>query len=181
MEQVKYKFSTKMRILTASYETIVSVYEDRVVIKRIGRTGGLPSDSTISFRDATAISWGNAVGRSWITFTIPGTVTRGAQYVTTVRPGQFAFSGPYIPYEDPFSIVFGLYEVENAEYYFRKIKKLFDTYKTNTATEQNTVSNTTIYQDGVMDKLRKLKELKDLDILNEEEYEEKRIKLLSEI
>ena len=181
MAEFKFKFCTSMRILTAHYESNVSVYDDKVVIERTGKTGGLPSDSTIYFRDATAVSWGEAVGRSWITFSVPGVVTRAQQVVTAVRPGQIAFApGPYIPYDDPFSVVFGLREEYESENNYQKIKKLFDAYKAKAA-EQSAVSNTMIYQDSVMDKLRKLKELKDMGILNGEEYEEKRVKLLSEI
>lgn len=181
MEKAKYQFVAKMWTVTANYESHVCAYGDRVVITRTGRTGGLPSDSTIYFRDTTSVSWGSAAGRSWITFTVPGVAANGNQIVTAVQPGTIAFSGPNIPYQDPFSVVFGMNQENDARWYYGKIKAIFDEYKSNSAVQQPVMHTTQVYQDSVMDKLRKLKELKDMGVLNEAEYEAKRQKLIEEI
>lgn len=181
MEKPKYQFVTKMWTVTANYESHVCVYDDKVIITRTGRTGGLPAESTVHFRDATSVSWGKAAGRAWITFTVPGMATSGHQVVTAVAPGTIVFDGPNIPYQDPFSIVFGMKQENDASWYYGKIKAVFDQYKANTNTQKPIVQTIEARQDSVMDKLMKLKELKDVGILSDEEYEEKRKKLLSEI
>lgn len=180
MEKSEFEFYSKVKTIQASYEINVAVYTDKVIVTRKGRTGGLPEDLTIRFRDTTSVSFGAAAGRSWVTFTVPGAAARGSNIVTAVTPGTIAMSGPYIPYNDPCSLVFGLWCEDDAKQMYKRIKRLFEEYKQIHGDEQAVVAQM-IHQDSAVDKLKKLKDLKDLGILSDEEFEEKRKKLLDEI
>lgn len=173
-----YSFATEMRTLMEAYKSKVCVSKNKVVVKREGKTS-LPAETTIYFKDATAVSWGTAVGRSWISFTVPGATSLGRNAVITSNKVAVGFSGPHIPYDDSFSIVFGMRQENEARKHFNAIKKIFDEYKDRSI--DSPVSVTTIQQDSAMDKLKKLKELKEMGILSDAEYEEKRQKLLTEI
>lgn len=175
----EYSFATEMRTLMEAYKSVVRVSKNKVVVRREGKTS-LPAETTIYFRDATAVSWGNSVGRSWISFTVPGATSLGrSAVVTSSNKIAVGFSGPNIPYEDSFSIVFGMRQENEAKKHFHAIKKMFDEYKEGSI--NTPISMTTVQQDSAVDKLKKLKELKDLGVLSDAEYEEKRRKLLSEI
>jgi len=178
LESEEYSFSTEMRTLMEAYKSKVSVSKNKVVVKREGRTS-LPAETTIYFKDATAVSWGATVGRSWISFTVPGATSLGRNAVVTSNKVAVGFSGPYVPYDDSFSVVFGMKQENEARKHFNVIKKMFDEYKDRSVDAP--VTMTAIQQESAVDKLRKLKELKDLGILNDREYEEKRQKLLAEI
>lgn len=175
MSELIHHFSTKITILQGSYSTNVKVYEDHVDLTREGRTG-LPKQLTIFYDNATSVFYGKYV-RPYICFTVPGGLPNN-QVVTAIRPGEAVFStGAQLSYTDPFTIIGGMHE--NLEPHYKIIKNVFDEYKKNAS--NTPVVNQSIVQENALDKLKKLKELFDMGILSEAEYEEKKGKLLSEI
>lgn len=179
-KQIKHSFSTSLTIIGAHYESNVSVFSDKVLILRKGYTGKLPLESTIYFENTTAITFGHSF-RSWISFSVPGAYQAQSNVVTAIKPGQVVIGGNNpIPYNDPFSVVFGSSNSDYAETHYQKIQKIYDEYKKAHHSSTSSVTNV-VQQDGALDKIKKLRELYDLGILSTEEYEEKRLKLLNEI
>lgn len=179
MSEVLYQFSTKIMVLTGSFKTDVLVYEDHIDIMREGRTV-LPKESTVFFETASTITHGYHV-RPYITFVVPGSQINSSQVVAALNPSQamFATAVPQLPYNDPFSVVGATNEKVQFEEHFNAIKSIFDKYKGLHARRE--LSQPVAEQDGPIDKLKKLKELADLGIISDSEYEEKRRKLLDQI
>lgn len=176
MSELIHHFSTKLTIIQGSYTNNVMVYDDHVDITREGRTT-LPKQLTIFFDTATSVFYGKNV-RPFISFTVPG---RGSDnhIVTALRPGESVIpTGMQLSYNDPFTIIGGIHE--NLETHYKIIKKVFDDYKKNVSAAP-AINQTVVQQEDALDKLKKLKELYDLGVLTEAEFEEKKKKLLSEI
>lgn len=175
----EYEFTSEMHTLIQHYTTCVYVFKDSVMINRVGTLNGLPSDITLYYRDITAIQLGSMSGRPRITFTVPGMSIGSNALSAPVTKSVSIASANVDHYTDPCSIVFGLNEVGEAQKCCDIIKRYFHNYKAN---EQTTKLGAMVPQyDGPVDKLKKLKDLKDMGILSDAEYEEKRQKLLSEI
>lgn len=180
-EKVLFEFTTKLRGAYVHYTTSVKVYDEKVEINRVGKTGGLPKSSTIYFENVTSIIKGGTGGvvlkRDWITFTVPGSVQLNNDIVQVTKPGKVYVES--IPFKDPFSIVFGM-DIKDDEFdnLYSQVLKYYNIYKNNN--KKNNVSQV-IQQTDSLDKIKKLKELYDLDIISKEEYEEKKKKLMEEV
>ena len=173
MSDPLYQFTTKLRTIQESVRITVLVFKDHAVIQREGRTSH-PRECSIDFRYTQDITFSHKT-REWITFHVAGHVVSHT-VVTAVKPGTITLGG-YVPYEDPYSVVFGL--SDPGEAYYKKTKAVFDEFKANYV--EPSIPATTIAEESALDKLKKLKELKDMGVLSDEEYEEKRKALLNQI
>ncbi len=81
------------------------------------------------------------------------------------------------PFDDEYSIIFRKDNAQ-AEKYIQRIKEIYQEFKNN---HTPNVVNNVVQEESAIEKLKKLKEIYDLNIITEEEYEEKRNKLLQEI
>lgn len=177
-----HTFDTSVKALGLEYDTSVYVFPDKIRIFRSGRLSGLPEENTIYFRDVTSVVSGDLNGIAWITFVIPGagSVIGGRQNAVAVGGGAITLTQTVtIPYNDPGAIVFARNEEHVAKREYQVIKEYYDSFKSIEHPQVMTVN--AVQQDSAVDKLKKLKELKDMGILSDEEYEEKRRKLLAEI
>lgn len=174
-----YFSSTKMSAVGGRYSTEVSVYSDRVTIRRKGATGGLPKEMILLFENIAAVISGSQSGRAWISFSVPGIYNATSNTVTAVKPGSITFTSK-IPYNDPCSVVYGMGEKQQAEKDCSEINKIFMKYKTAARTKYSAPAPV-IMQESALDSLKKLKELYSMGIITEEEYNEKREKLMASI
>ena len=81
------------------------------------------------------------------------------------------------PFDDEYSIIFRKDNAQ-AEKYIRRIQEIYQEFKNN---HTPSAVNNVVQGESAIEKLKKLKEIYDLNIITEEEYEEKRNKLLQEI
>ncbi len=174
-----YSCHTKLAVIGSKYSSTVYAYSDRVEIHREGKTA-LPKDMTLFFDDITVISGGNSSGRSWISFSVPGMFNAGRGVVTAAKPGQIVIAGPTIPYDDPCTVMYGLGEKREAEEDCRQINEIFMTYKAESR-KRKEVGAPSIMQESALDQLKKLKELFDMGVITEAEYNEKREKRMKDI
>ncbi len=183
MAECLHSFSTNTHLIGSKYLTEVFVYSDRIVITRTGKTV-LAKEMTISFDDITAITPGGPVwGNSWISFSVPGVQKVHQNTVMIGKPnrqGQVAFSGDARPFMDPCSVVYEKGQQEQALEDYRVINDIYMKYKT-AMRDKHAGNVSAIMQESSLDQLKKLKELYDLGIINDAEYNEKREKLLQQI
>ena len=158
-------------------ETNVEVYPDCVDMKRKGKTGMFPIENTIYFSEVSSITFGKQGNDSWITFVAPGNRGNGPVMATRMTSKLTVASGPSLPLDDPNTIFFRKVAADVAESYYRKIQEIFTQYRNHYLAAQAAI----VQSESAVDTLKKLKELIDLGILSEAEYEEKRQKLLNEI
>ena len=118
----KYEFETKIWIFRAKYRTFVRVFDDRVVIERFGRTGNLPKESTVFFRDISGILYGCAGRYTWIRFVVPN-------IVTAVKPNLYAIDNWESLHIDPYAVIFSAKQKQEAMVHYGKIQELFVAYK----------------------------------------------------
>ena len=155
----------------------VKVFADRVEIKRDTKWK-VAKQTTIYFDSVTAISHKMSKGllqsEQWITFAVPGV----RQYmVVAVEPGTYVTNSQMAPFDDEYSIIFRKDNAQ-AEKYIRRIQEIYQEFKNN---HTPSAVNNVVQGESAIEKLKKLKEIYDLNIITEEEYEEKRNKLLQEI
>ena len=81
------------------------------------------------------------------------------------------------PFDDEYSMIFRKDNAQ-AEKYIRRIQEIYQEFKNN---HTPSAVNNVVQGESAIEKLKKLKEIYDLNIITEEEYEEKRNKLLQEI
>lgn len=177
----KFEFKTGFSTLVQNYTCMVYVFQDRVVINRLGKLNGLPGDVTIYFRDVTSIQYASAqMGmRPRISLTVPGSAMGSTTMAAPMTKNLTVASTNVNHYDDPCSIIFPLDPSEEAKKYCEMIKQYYNEYKANEQVPLQVA--TIIQQESAVDKLKKLKELKDMGILSDSEYEEKRQKLLYEV
>ena len=156
----------------------VDVYENRIEISRETRWK-VEKNTILYFEDITAIKHKDTGGmfcsEQWISFTVPG-VNPG--YVRTAEMGKMYIDvgGEQTPFTDENSIIFRK-DNPNVKEYYQIMQEAFGKYKDKT----NNSNSTVIVQETAMDKLKKLKELFDMGIIDQTEYESKKRKLLDEI
>lgn len=151
------------------YETHVTIYADRAEIKRKGMTGNLPMESTAFFSDTNGVASGKASGRTWISFIVPGAYQAPVTRIQATKQPNVS-SGGDIPYSDPFSIVSGVGDGGRFAKYAEQIQEIFSKYK---SSHKEGASVIQAAEDNTLDKLKKLKELHDLGVLTDEEFEAK--------
>lgn len=179
MNEVLYEFKSKLTIIGRKYETHVQIYEDRAEIRREGVTGALPKEGTAFFSDMTGVSYGSRSGRTWISFIVPGTFQAQPAIIrTTNKGGISAATVNAIPYDDPFSVVSGMGARADFEQHAKRINEIYAEYK---SSHSAPAAVPVVSQESAIDKLKKLKELNDLGIISDEEFAEKKQKLMAEI
>lgn len=176
-----HEFSTDVSGLLVNYTNLVCVFEDRVVILRNGNfsLNRLPGEITIFYKDISSILFADEYGRARITITVPGMMASVTTASAVVGKGISVGGAEMDYYSDPCTIVFGMHQVEKAREQYNIIRKAYDKFKSTVKDAAGAV--VAVQQDSAVDKLKKLKEIKDIGILSDSEYEEKRQKLLSEI
>ena len=154
----------------------VKVFADRVEIKRDTKWK-VAKQTTIYFDSVTAISHKMSKGllqsEQWITFAVPGV---RQDMVVAVEPGTYVTNSQMAPFDDEYSIIFRKDNAQ-AEKYIRRIQEIYQEFKNN---HTPSAVNNVVQGESAIEKLKKLKEIYDLNIITEE-YEEKRNKLLQEI
>lgn len=179
-KQSQYSFSVETSwTIFSKYTSHVRIYRDCIKIKRVGRVGDIPEEVTIPFDSITSITYTKDSNYmlSYIAFT--GLSNSTSQSINGLNMGKMMVaSSSANPWSDPYGIVFKLKMYETVEPYYKKMVEVFEAYKREQSgpKRQNIIVN-----DSSVDKLKKLKELKDLGIITSAEYEKKREKLLSEI
>lgn len=165
-----------------NYDWLVQVYNNRVVILREGvLRPGLQENTTIYFDDVTAITYSYGNGFCSIRFLIPNMQNTSDQLIMTHKLGKknsMSFS------------VFDEASVDNVNYsirdrgerlkeYHKQILEIYNKYRERKC--QLASESTAASKESALDKLKKLKELHDLGIISDDEYAEKRQKMLDEI
>lgn len=179
-EEIEYTFSVETRwTLFAKYTSHVTICHDKVKIERVGRVGDIPEEVTIRYDDVSSITYTKDTNAmvSYIAFV--GLSNCNSQSITGVSIGKTVVGGTSAnPWSDPHGIVFKMDMYDEVKPYYKKMVEVFDEYKRKHAmpSVQNVYAN-----ESAMDKLRKLKELRNLDIITDAEYKEKREKILAEI
>lgn len=180
MDTVLYEFSVATRwTLFASFTSDVKVYENRVHIERTGRLDSVPEEVTVYFDNVSGINYTKDTDYllSYISFT--GMSQSSAQSITGMEIGKVMVgTASANPWKDPYGIVFKLNMYEEGKEYYQKLLEIFNNYKNSQKPKVATNNNP---QESSLDKLKKLKDLYDAGIITEQEYEEKRLKLLDEI
>ena len=180
MNKKIYEFSVETRwTIPAKYTSNVTVYEDRVEIARSGRLNALPEKVTVYFANVSSVVYTKDTDYilSYISFT--GVSSSKSQSLNAVSIGNVtAGIASANPWKDPYGIVFKLDMYQEGKEFYQKINAAFEKYRQNNT---RPVTHNVITQESSVDKLKKLKDLKDLGIITEHEYEEKRLKLLAEI
>lgn len=176
----KYLFSAETPWnIFAKYTSRVYLCHDRVKIRREGRVGDIPEEVTVYFDQIASITYTKDTNYmlSYIAFT--GLSNAKAQSISGFNVGDMMFAGSSLnPWSDPYGIVFKMGLYDKMKPYYKKMVEAFEKYKSSHSTPS---VQSVVMGESSMDKLKKLKELKELDIITEEEYQEKRAKILSEI
>lgn len=176
-----HEFSTEVSGLLVKYTNWVYVFEDKVVVSRTGSfsINRLPGEITLFYKDISSMLFADEYGRARITITVPGMMASVTTASAVVGKG-ISIGGAEMDYfSDPCTIVFGMHQVEKAREEYNIIRKAYDRFKSTVKDAAGAV--VAVQQESAVDKLKKLKELKDMGIIDDFEYEEKRQKLLSEI
>lgn len=180
MDTVLYEFSVKSRwTLFSNFTSHVKVYENRVHIERDGRLDSIPEEVTVHFDNVSGINYTKNTDYllSYISFT--GMSQSNAQSITGLEVGNVMMATASAnPWNDPYGIVFKLNMYDEGKEYYQKLLEIFNNYK---STQQSKVSANNNPQESALDQLKKLKELYDAGIVTEQEYEEKRVKLLERV
>ncbi len=174
MDQVLLSFTTDTGFLRGKLHAEVKLYSDRIEIYR--DTHWAVSKQTVLFFDnITSVSFRPSkypISEQWIKFTVPGSDSG----VTVAVPANSVVLEVQAPFTDENVIIFKKND-DQAEKYFQTIQKAYSQYRSAMRTQpaQATIA------ESPLDKLKKMKELLDLGVISQAEYEEKRIKLLQEI
>lgn len=176
MEEKVFSFISDCGIFKGKMHSEIDVYEDRIEIIRDTKWK-VAKNTIIYFENITSITHkqgGFAVSEQWITFSVPG-VNPG--YIRTADMGTtYIDLGSQAPWTDENSIIFRKDNCE-VEGYYKKIQEVYGNYRKN----KGEAKMVNVTEESPLDKLKKLKDLYDLGIINDSEYEEKRDKLLQKI
>lgn len=160
-----------------SYTTTVKVFFDHVEVVKEGRTGDVPPTFTIFFEHLISVNCYKSFDYpgAWLSFSTMGGA-QGGQSIGMVNVGKFAIGSAIAnPWSDPYSINFKRSNYESVQSFAEEINSVFNLYRKHK-------SNLVVKEsESALDKLKKLKELLELGILSQAEYEEKKQKLMSEI
>lgn len=160
-------FSAKL-----SESTTVKLYSDRIEIERTKQSfiSTLPPSTTVYFKDIKGINY-----RKY------GLLSFDTSYISFagLSPELSATSGN--PHQDPYGIIFFKGDFEKRRGDYNKMVAAYTSFRENASSIQSNISSNSPSTESAMDKLKKLKELHSLGILTDAEYEEKRVKLISEI
>lgn len=171
-----FSFISECGVFRGKMHSEVTIYEERIEIVRDTKWKVAPK-TILYYEDITSIvhkKGGFAVGEQWISFSVPGVNPR---YMRTADMGTtyIDLGIDQAPWTDENSIIFRKDNNEVTKY-FEKIQEVYGNYKRNKRND-----NIKVTDESSMDRLRKLKELYDLGILDKTEYEEKRTKLVQDI
>jgi len=195
MDWVIYECSgtVKSPLFWEKYDWVLKLFENRVEIVRNGkiRAGGPAKEAIIYFDDVTSVVFGSCdiIGGTvdtWIAFIVPGVQNTNATMSTTNITGGFSLSSvssssvaEQPQWDNTYAVIRrdkrGEQTLKQA---YEVIREYYDKYRhsasADSAPQRNSVE--TPYE-----KLKMLKGLHDMGILNAEEYEEKRRVLLADL
>ena len=166
MEEI-FSFISDCGLARGKMHAEVKVFADRVEIKRDTKWK-VAKQTTIYFDSVTAISHKMSKGllqsEQWITFAVPGV---RQDMVVAVEPGTYVTNSQIAPFDDEYSIIFRKDNAQ-AEKYIRRIQEIYQEFKNN---HTPSAVNNVVQGESAIEKLKKLKEIYDLNIITEEEYE----------
>lgn len=162
------------------YKTTISAYADHIEIEKDGRTStshhvNIPYDNLCNIR---CYKQSGCLG-IWLTFDVLGNPGSGAQSIGIANIGKLSVgTAESNPWLDSYSVNFDLM-LQQLEAHCSILMTIYNFYK---EMQKKSVSSTVFHhEDSPLDSLKKLKELLDLGIISEDEYSEKRTKLLEQI
>lgn len=185
MDDMMYSFQGDFKNLVSNYVWTVNVYEDHVKIIREGKLPkwtSLQKEVTIYFESVSSIVYGEGQGVPSIIFVVPGTenVLSSVQTtnisktfsVSTVSNSNLLNSGQF---NNNYAVSTFKKDGRLKEEY-EKLQQYFNKYKSQLHNFSSQNESVDIY-----DKMKKLKELQQMGIITDLEYEEKRQILLKQI
>lgn len=178
MDNLKFEFSATSGYLYGKTIANVKVYHDRIVIDRDTKRANIPREMTILFEDVVSITYDENKSNAWIGFAVdanlPNSQLKYPQLVQSIRPGEIAImpNVKVAPFDEPYAIVFPKNQKDDARAYYERLLVLSQ------SVQQHRKEVYTVDQESPLDKLKKLKELLDMGVLSETEYEQKKNELL---
>ena len=172
MANIIFSFKALHKAL-GGIETEVSVYDDRISLKRkisgvLALTVKLPSETTVFYNDLSAI---NLVEPSGINGGTMKTVDVNGKVLNNVDTVN-ALGNPYC-------IVFNKDKNEMKDY-FNKLRDAYQEYKSKEKNSSTTIINQN-QEESSLDKIKKLKDLLDIGAISQEEFDEKKKTLMNNI
>lgn len=178
MDNLIFEFSATSGYLRGKTTANVKVYKDRIIIQRDTKWANIPKELTLSFTDILTITYDENKSNAWISFAVPSALPnsqmKSVQPVYAMRPGEIVIT-PSIktaPFGEAYAIIFPKAQKDEAKTYYKQLLEL------NKKARDQGKATPAASQESTLDKLKKLKELLDMGVLSEDEYEEKRRELL---
>lgn len=178
MDNLIFEFSATSGYLRGKTTANVKVYKDRIIIQRDTKWANIPKELTLSFTDILTITYDENKSNAWISFAVPSALPnsqmKSVQPVYAMRPGEIVIT-PNIktaPFGEAYAIVFPKSQKDEAQAYYKQLLEL------NKEARSQGKATSTVSQESALDRLKKLKELLDMGVLSEDEYEKKRKELL---
>jgi hypothetical protein len=167
-------------------ETDVFVFDNKIELRRkvsgiISMNTKLPTETIAYYKDLTAINFvrpslssGNI---GWIELV---GISRDKNVTSTVDANWKMISNvdTVNGLKNPYNIAFNKNHRE-MEGYYNRIKELFEEFISQNQNVQNITNITN--EESALDKIKKLKELLDLGVISQEEFDEKKQKLMDSI
>lgn len=190
MSESLYSFSGHNKIAVPllyrdNYDWRVEVFEDYLEIHRSGRLrAGLQTKTTIYFQDVTDVQYYTSFNFTWIIFAMPGidqsssvfttsSVTKNTSVTTGLKPAED------IPYSNTYAICNYSDKAQTLRKHFEVIHTTYENYRRNQKAE--TAPAAAQLQDNTYEKLKQLKDLLEIGILTQDEYEQKRKMLIEKL
>lgn len=176
-----FEFSTTYGYLRGKTTANVQVFQDKIVIERDTKWANIPREMTLSFSDITSISYDENRSNAWISFavsaTMPNSEAKPMQPMYAASRGEIVITSgtKTAPFSAPYAIVFPKEQKADAKKYYDQLLSIHK------KTKSTLTAATVINQESSLDKLKKIKELLDMGVLSQTEYEEKRQELLKQI
>lgn len=185
MANIIFSFKALHKAL-GGIETEVSVYDDRISLKRkisgvLALTVKLPSETTVFYNDLSAInlvepSGINGIG--WIE--LSGISINGGTMKTVDVNGKVLNNVDTVnALGNPYCIVFNKDKNEMKDY-FNKLRDAYQEYKSKEKNSSTTIINQN-QEESSLDKIKKLKDLLDIGAISQEEFDEKKKTLMNNI
>lgn len=184
MQTILYQFSGHVKTAIPifyhdNYDWEVVVYRDRAIIKRSGSMrASLSNETVVRFEDVSAI---RCMGPD-IKFHVKGMQSSSPLPIVTsklsknISVSSMPNSQDVWDLGDPYMIEGK--DSNEMQKHCNELNKIYNAYRDNA---NNNLVTTNIKQESELDKMKKIKELFDLNIITKDEYEAKRKELLEKI